>query len=54
MTMKEKKVGKVTQHQQQCKKRVKVGVKIEWGFFGDVNKKYTLVFGDANKLDVFW
>jgi hypothetical protein len=30
---KEKKMGKVTQHQHQCKKGVKVGVNIEWGFF---------------------
>jgi hypothetical protein len=34
-------------------KGLEVGVKFEWVFFGDVNKQYTLVFGDANELAVF-
>jgi hypothetical protein len=34
-------------------KGVEVGVKIIWQFFGDVNKQYTLVFGDAHELAVF-
>ncbi len=53
MTMKEKKKGKVTQHQHQCQKGVEIGVKIEQRFFGDVNKEYTLVFGGANELAFF-
>jgi hypothetical protein len=26
---------------------------LNWIFFGDVDKQYTLVFGDANELAVF-
>ena len=26
---------------------------MNWIFFGDVDKQYTLVFGDANELAVF-
>ncbi len=43
----------MTQHQHASQKGVELGVKIEWGFFCDVNKQYTLVFGDANELAVF-
>jgi hypothetical protein len=34
-------------------KGLEVGVKFEWVFFGDVNKQYTLVFGDAHELAIF-
>ncbi len=54
MTMKEKRKGKMTQHQHASQKGLEVGVKIEWFCFGDVNKQYTLVFGDANELAIFW
>ncbi len=40
----------MTQHQHATQKGLEVGVKFEWVFFGDVNKQYTLVFGDANEL----
>jgi hypothetical protein len=32
---------------------LEVRVNFEWEFFCDVNKQYTLVFGDANKLAIF-
>jgi hypothetical protein len=53
MTMKEKRKRKVTQHQHTTPKGLEVGVIFEWVFFCDVNKQYTLVFGDANELAVF-
>jgi hypothetical protein len=53
MTTKEKRKRKVTQHQHAPQKGLEVGVKFEWVFFGDVNKQYTLVFGDATELAIF-
>ena len=53
MTMKETRERKVTQHQHTTQKGIEVEVEFEWVFFGDVNKQYTLVFGDANELAVF-
>jgi hypothetical protein len=55
MTMKEKRKRKrkVTQHQHATQKGLEVGVNFECFFFGDVNKQYTLVFGDANELAIF-
>ncbi len=53
MTMKEKKKGRVTQHQHTSQKGLEVGVKLNGIFFVDVNKQYTLVFGDANELAIF-
>ena len=50
---KRKRKRKVTQHQHATQKGLEVGVNFEWFFFGDVNKQYTLVFGDANELAVF-
>ncbi len=54
ITTKEKRKRKVTQHQHATPKGLEVGVKFEWVFFGDVNKQYALVFGDANKLVDFF
>ncbi len=34
-------------------KMAEVGVNLNGYSFGDVNKQYTLVFGDANELAVF-
>ena len=53
ITMKEKRKGEVTQQWHASQKGLEVGVKIEWFCFGDVNKQYTLVFGDANELAFF-
>jgi hypothetical protein len=53
MTTKEKRKRKVAQHQHASQKGLDVGVKFKWIFFGDVNKQYTLVFGDAKELAVY-